>query len=91
MDAVVRYLIVGLIGCGMVLGWLLLLAGDSALQNACPDHCREVTGLTWWIVWFQVVVYGFSLPVQVFASPAIRCSLDASRGLGFLVCAYSWS
>ena len=48
VDYLLRTLIVGLVAFGFFLGWLVLLAGNSAIQRVCPGHCRDLTGLTWW-------------------------------------------
>ena len=73
IDTVVRYLVVVLIAGGMFLGWILLLGGISAVQAQCAGNCRSLTGLTWWIVWFQFVVYAATVPIQVLE--AIFCAI----------------
>ena len=70
-DSIVRVIVVGLIAGGMFLGWILLLGGISAVQAACSGNCRSLTGLTWWIVWLQLFVYIFAVPVQV-CSPRVN-------------------
>lgn len=65
IDTVIRWFVVALLSAGMFLGWLLLLAGNSALQRVCTNDCRYVTGFTWWIVWAQLFIFLASLPVQV--------------------------
>lgn len=69
IDSIVRIAVVALIAGGMFLGWILLLGGVSAVQEACDSNCRYLTGLTWWILWLQLFVYIFAVPVQVCTSP----------------------
>ncbi|KAK9787478.1 hypothetical protein WJX73_008140 [Symbiochloris irregularis] len=65
LDGIVRIAVIVLIAGGMFLGWILLLGGVSAVQAACSGNCRSLTGLSWWIVWLQLFVYLFAVPVQI--------------------------
>lgn len=43
----------GLTLLGLIASWLILLAAVSAVQKDCIGRCRILTGLPWWIIWFQ--------------------------------------
>lgn len=73
----IRWFVVALLSAGMFLGWLLLLAGNSALQRVCTNDCRYVTGFTWWIVWAQLFIFLASLPVQLGKLASFRNTLLA--------------
>ena len=70
--------VAGLALLGLVASWLVLLGGISAVQKECGSNCRVITGLPWWILWFQFLVIILLAATQV-STVCSGCCSDRKR------------
>lgn len=68
--ALMSHSLAGLALLGLITSWLILLSGVSAVQKSCPGRCRVLTGLPWWIIWFQLFALLVLAAVQFVGSLA---------------------
>lgn len=63
-------------------GWLVSLAGNSAVQQSCYGGCRATTGLAWWaILWQLAALVATGLGLLAMGLKSLRAPVTASLGL----------